>query len=213
VTPKQELKPLPVPGHDTHTPTGVGTPTVFTKPGGTTDVKPIAMETVPKTSFDVDLYDPKANDSYESISQEYYNDKRYAAALKAHNGNRPLQGGQAVEVPPIHILKKKFPGQVGTVTPTGGTSTPPTGTPLAGGPQWGPSANKLEPAPIRATGTGRGNYIVPQGGMSMKAIARLTLGSEQRWKDIWDLNPPFTNPDDTLTAGTELRLPADARIP
>jgi hypothetical protein len=167
------------------------------------------VETVPRTSFDVDLYHPQANDSYESISMEYYNDKRYAPALKAFNGNQPLQGGRVVEVPPIHILKKRHPGQVGTVTPAGGT-----GTPLTGGPQWTPTANKPEPTPIRATGTGRGVYTVPQGGMSMKAVARLTLGSEQRWQDIWKLNPHLsTPPDDTLAAGTELTLPADARVP
>jgi hypothetical protein len=206
VTPKPDLRPVPMPNSNPRP--GAGTPTEYTKPSGTSEVRPIVSETVPRTTFDVDLYEPKANDSYESISQEYYNDKRYAAALKAHNGNLPLQGGRAVEVPPIHILKKKFPGQVGAVTPAGGTSTPSTGGPL-----WSPATTKPDPTPIRAAGAGRGVYVVPQGGMTMKAIARLTLGNEQRWRDIFDLNPHFTNPDDVLTAGTELRLPTDARIP
>ena len=47
--------------------------------------------------------------------------------------------------------------------------------------------------------------------MTMKAVAKLTLGNEQRWGDIYDLNSHLR--PDNLPAGTELKLPADARIP
>ena len=188
-------------------PVGMGTPTAFTKPGGTTEVKPVAPEFAPKTDFDVDMYDPKANDSYESISLEWYNDRRYAAALRAFNQNKPLQGGHAVDVPPIHILKRRFPAQAGgAVTPVGGAGAGPSATP-----QWGPAGDKPD-APARAVGAGRGGYVVPPGGMTMKAVARLTLGNEQRWRDIYDLNSNL-RPDDVLPPGTELKLPPDARLP
>src|SRR5205085_512778 len=72
-----------------------------------------AADRPPSTSFDVDLYEPRAGDTYESISREYYNDPRYAAALRAFNNNRPLQGGVQVEVPPMGVLRKKFPQLVG----------------------------------------------------------------------------------------------------
>ena len=187
-------------------PVGMGTPTAFTKPGGTTEVKPVAPEFAPKTGFDVDLHDPKANDSYESISLEWYNDRRYAAALRAFNQNKPLQGGHSVDVPPIHILKRRFPAQAGgAVTPVGGAAVP------SATPQWGPAGDKPD-APARAVGAGRGGYVVPPGGMTMKAVARLTLGNEQRWRDIYDLNSNL-RPDDVLPPGTELKLPADARLP
>ena len=45
----------------------------------------------------MDLYDPKMVDSYESISQEWYNDKRYAAALRAFNNYK-----HALEMDPKH---------------------------------------------------------------------------------------------------------------
>jgi hypothetical protein len=188
-----------------------GTPAVFTKPGGTTEVKPVGAASAPKTDFDVDLYDPKANDTYEAISLEYYNDKKWAAALRAFNRNQPLQGGRFVEVPPIHVLKKRFPGQAGgaIATPIGGTGT----LPPSSGPDWGPAGGRPEPTPARATGSNRGVFVIPQGGMTMKAVARATLGSEQRWGDIWDLNRQFTDPSQVLPAGTELKLPSDARLP
>ncbi len=50
---------------------------------------------------------------------------------------------------------------------------------------------------------------VPMGGMSMQAVARLTLGNEQRWSEIYDLNPQL-NPS-KVPAGTDLKLPADAK--
>ena len=195
VTPKPNFGP----------PVGVGSPAAFTKPGGATEARPVVPEAAPKTDFDVDLYDPKANDSYDSISLEFYNDRRYAAALRAFNQNQALQGGRYVNVPPIHILKRRFPAQTGgVVTPVGGAGgAAPTSTP-----QWGPAGD----APPRAVNAGRGGYVVPAGGTTLKAVARLTLGNEQRWRDIYDLNPQVTNPD-VLPAGTELKLPPDARLP
>ena len=177
-----------------------GVPTGFTKPGGATDVKPVVPESLPRTGFDVDLYDPRANDSYESISQEYYNDKRFAAALRAFNYNKPLQGGHFVEVPPIHILKKRFPAQVGAI-PTGPASAPSTG-----GPDWG-AAPKPEPLPARAAS--RGTYIVPPGGLTMEQVAR-QLGV--KWSEIYDLNPQYST-GVLLAGGTELKVPPTARLP
>lgn len=201
--PKPEFKP-PMP--EFPPPAGIGTTAVFTKPSGSPEVKPTVPEIAPKTNFDVDLYEPKANDSYESISMEYYNDKRYAAALKAFNSNQALTGGRFVAVPPMHILKKKFPGQVGNVTPVGGTG----GTPSSA-PQWGPAGESSTPVPARAAGIYRGTYVVPAGnGMTMLNVAKLTLGNEQRWRDIYDLNPNL-RPGDVLPPGTELKLPSDAR--
>jgi LysM repeat protein len=159
---------------------------------------------MPKTGFDVDLYYPRSNDTYESISQEYYNDKRYAAALRAFNSNAALQGGQTIDVPPMHVLKKSFATFIGTqpggaprVVPTGASSTP----------EWG-SAPKPDPAPARPANN-RNTFVVPPSGMTMEAIAR-QVGVT--WRDIYDLNPSY-NPGVFLPAGTELRMPANAKLP
>ena len=54
-------------------------------------------------------------------------------------------------------------------------------------------------------------YRVPPGdGMSLPAVAKLVLGNDQRWRELYDLNPDV-NPS-KVTAGTELKLPADARV-
>lgn len=186
VGPKTDVKP---PAFD---PPALGTPTGFTKPAGASDAKPIAPEFAPKTTFDVDVHDPKANDTYETISLEFYNDKRFATALKAFNQNQPLQGGRYVNVPPIHVLKRQFPTQAGgAVVPVGASGAP------SSDPVWG-----AVPKPAA-----RNTFTVPQGGMTLRQIARQALGNEQRWSDIYDLNPQITKPSDLLPAGTELKLP------
>ncbi len=163
-------------------------------------VTPVAaIERSPTTSYDVDLHEPKAGDTYESISREFYNDTRYAAVLKTYNRNKPLQGSGPIDVPPLHVLKRYTQNQpqsgVVPVSQTGATQ------------EWGsaPAA-----AAVR-TGADK-SFRIPTGGMSMRAVARLTLSNEQRWNDIYALNPQL-RPDEILPAGTELRLPADARNP
>ena len=46
--------------------------------------------------------------------------------------------------------------------------------------------------------------------MSLPAVAKLVLGNDQRWRELYDLNPDV-NPS-KVSAGTELKLPADARV-
>jgi nucleoid-associated protein YgaU len=197
-------------------PAGPGTRIEFTKPGGTTEVRPAGVaEQPPRTSFDVDLYEPRLGDTYESIAREYYNDTRYAAALRAYNQNKPLQNSGPVEVPPIHVLRKQHPQLIGTGAAPAGRSG--SGTPRAG--EWAPaggtvrSAGAVEPQPaFRSAGTSR-TFTVPAGGMTLRAIARHTLGSEQRWAAIWEANPQITQADGVIPAGTVLQLPAGARVP
>ena len=96
-----------------------------------------------------------------------------------------------VEVPPVHVLRRRFPQLAGP----GGDWNPPATT---------------DPAPaFRAPGGKR--FVVPAGGMSLGAVARQTLGSEARWREVYDLNPRVS--PDLAPAGTELRLPADATVP
>jgi LysM repeat protein len=175
----------------------------FTKPPSSPTVTPVSGsgsgERVPSTSYDVDIYDPKPGDSYPSIAREFYNDTRYAAALQAYNRNKPIRPADPIEVPPIYILKRMMPAEPGGGVPAAG---PGSSAPAA----WNPSGT-----PAARSG-GHVLFRVPQGGMSMRAVARWTLGNEQRWTEIYDLNPQ-AKPDEKLPAGTELKLPADARLP
>ncbi|WP_171471812.1 hypothetical protein [Frigoriglobus tundricola] len=200
--PKQPAK-LPIPGAggerpkpsiEPPLPAPVGSSTGFSKASGTTEVRPVVPTSPPQTAFDVDLHEPKANDTYESISLEFYNDRRYAAALQKYNKNKPLTGGGMIEVPPIYVLRKQSPT--------------PASAPPAAQPQWGPVRGAGE-APVRAIGANRGVYVVTQSGMTMKDVARIKLGSEKRWPDIYDLNPQLL--PNNLPAGSELKLPPDAQ--
>ncbi len=159
-----------------------------------------ATERTPTTSYDVDIYELKPGDTWEAISREFYNDSRYAAGLQAYNATkgRSLQSDGAVDVPPIHVVKKSLPG-----------SAQPRGTPAARSttstdPDWGSSAASRT--------SGEKTFRVPQGGMTIRAIARFTLGTDQRWDDIAKLNPSL-KADDIQPAGTEVKLPPDARNP
>lgn len=196
---------------------GLGTPAGFTKPGGSTDARPLVPELAPRTSFDVELYEPRKDDSYDSISKDFYNDARFAKALEAFNRARSPNGVRTVEVPPLHVLRKQFPqlmggavapvispasgtGGTGNTGGTGGTFPPP---PAAGSDGvWGRVGEPPAPAtPVRSN-----TYRVPAGGMTPREIARSVLGSEQKWRDLYDLNGGIL-PDSVLPAGTEVKLP------
>src|SRR5262249_44973700 len=131
-------------------PTGPGTTRIeFTKPAGNPEVRPAGPpERAPSTSFDVDLYEPRAGDTYESISREFYNDTRYATALREFNKGQPLQGGKQVEVPPIHVLRKRFPQLVGA-NPAAMPAAAPSARPVSISgttPDWGtPGAAEAAP--------------------------------------------------------------------
>jgi nucleoid-associated protein YgaU len=171
----------------------------YNKPVGSTEVKPIvAPDRAAQTSFDVDLHEPKNGDTYATISKEFYNDAKYASALQEYNGRRPLQTSVRVEVPPIHVLKKRYPQLISAVVPASGTSK--------SGDVWGP-AGEATPA-FRASG--QRTFTVPTGGMTMGAVARDTLGAPTRWRDIYDLNPSLS-PGDVLPAGTVVKIPTEAK--
>jgi hypothetical protein len=151
------------------------------------------------TTYDVDLHEPTKSDTYATISRDFYNDAKYAAALSEYNGRRALQGGVRVEVPPIHVLKKRYPQLIGAVVPASSVSTPVKDP-------WQPSGENT-PA-FRPTG-GR-TFTVPAGGLRMAEIARMTLGSPTKWSDIYDLNPSLS-PSDLLPAGTVVKIPTETK--
>ncbi len=180
-------------------------PLTFTKPAGGADVRPAGGsntgERPPQTSFDVQLHEPRAGETYESISRDWYNSPNLAAALRAYNRNKPLTGGGTVDVPPLGDLRRMFPQLVG-----GAASR----TASSGG-EW---AASTPVSGVRAESSPAGgvrDFVVPAGGMTMREVAAETLGTANRWSEIWELNKEQTAPNRPLPPGTRLRLPADAR--
>jgi nucleoid-associated protein YgaU len=168
----------------------------YSKPIGSTVARPIAADRAATTSFDVDLHEPKKDDTYASISKDFYNDAKYATALQEYNGRRPLQTSVRVEVPPIHVLKKRYPQLVGAVVPVSGKSSDGWAPATDTGPAFRPS--------------GQRTFTVPAGGLTMASIARDTLGSISRWRDIYDINPQLS-PGDVLPAGTVVKIPTELK--
>lgn len=182
----------------------VGTTLNMSKPPSSPPPTPnTSIERTPTTSYDVDLYEPKQGDTWESISREFYNDTRFAAALRSVNQNKPLTSGGTVDIPPLYILKQKYQTPTRTAAPSSQSSPIATSAPT-----WGAPASTTSQV---ATSGGGQIYRVPAGGTSMREIAKTYLGNEQRWMEIYNLNPSM-KPDE-VPAGTDVRLPADARLP
>jgi hypothetical protein len=164
---------------------------ILTKPAGGPDVRPASNQEPPRTDFDVDLHEPKAGDTYESISKLHYGDAKYAEALRAYNGGLVLGRGGAVQVPPMYVLRKRYPQLIP------GQRSAPAADP-ARGPDWGPAPGKSD------------SYAVPRAGMTLKDVAAEVYGDGRDWKKLWDVNPRL-DPNAELPAGTKLQLPPDAR--
>lgn len=157
-------------------------------------VVPTVGET--RTDYDVDLHYPKGGgETWASVSKQYLGDDRYGEALKAYNRNAALSQLPRVEIPPIHVLRKKY-------------------ATLIGQPAVAPEKSNIEwaAAPAaRSTSGGYRQYAIPTGGMTMKEVAKAAWGDENMWGKIWDLNPT-QRADEAMRAGTKILLPTDAKI-
>lgn len=187
-SPSAPLLPSAGPG------SGSGARLEYTKPPNTPTVSPVAnSERTPTTSYDVDIYEAKSGDTWEAISREFYSDTKYAAALRAYNLNKVLQTKTSVDVPPIHVLRRASP-QPSAVVPASRTGT---------------TADPWAPAGTGASGAGN-TYRVPRGGTSLQAVARSLLKNEQRWRELYELNPHIADAA-LVPEGTEIKLPSDTR--
>src|SRR6185437_6794301 len=130
----------------------------YTKPMGTPEVKPaVTTDRAAQTSFDVDLYEPKPADTYATISKNFYSDAKYAAALQEYNGRKTVQSLSRVDLPPINVLKQRYPQLIGTAP----TATPPA----KAGDGWTP-VSATTARPLQRT------FTVPTGGLTHSTIAK-----------------------------------------
>ncbi len=135
--------------------------------------------------FDEDLHSLKQNESYRSLSKQYYNSEAYSIALQRYNKDHPGQADY-VRIPPIWVLEKKYAGDItGSQARAVNFTAPPAGD----------AAPRTEPV-----------YSVSDNGEMLADVARKQLGSEDAWKRIWDLNPQL-NPAKAIPGGTRLRMP------
>jgi hypothetical protein len=159
-------------------------------------------------SYDEETYRPRADDTFASISKHFYQSDKYAQALlqfnrehpRAAEGIRhdpPTLSGQAVYIPPIHILEKRHADVIPHIEPAPSVPSP------IGRDVPAPSPGKIGAAANRV-------YQVAPSGETMLQIARTQLGNGDRWREIDKLNPGW-KAEYPIPGGTSLRLPADPR--
>jgi hypothetical protein len=142
-----------------------------------------------QTDFDVDLHYVKSGESFASIAKQHYGDERFGQALEQFNRRLGFDG-RVVQIPPTHWIKK----QTG-----GGRATMPS-----------PAATSNEDwAGIRNNNSIQTIQLDTE--KTFRELARVTLGSEQQWERIFNLNPNFSS-NAKLPVGTTIRLPADAKV-
>ena len=127
--------------------------------------------------------------------------------------SRPVIGATP-EAPPVPPVKIGAAPPLGlspppvSVPPLGAESTPKTpALPVGLG---SPKGGTLGAAPPTKDATKR--FIVSAPGQHILQIAHETLGDRNRWSEIYRLNPTI-QPSQLIPAGTELRLPMEARVP
>jgi nucleoid-associated protein YgaU len=174
-------------------------------------------------SFDEEVYRCKPGDTFDKISTNHYHTERYALALLLFNRDHPLasdavrrdppqlEPGLPVYLPPTRILEARYRSVItGLPSPT---ETAPSSR--ADVPRVDRSANSspqpgAAPAGVWTAPLGYQQYRVQPQGETMREIARATLGTGERWAEIYKLNPTF-RPEYRVPGGTMLRLPPDAR--
>jgi hypothetical protein len=171
---------------------------------------PYTVVTPQVDSYDEETYVCKPNDTFLSISRQYYQSEKYERALLLFNRNHPratdairqdppvVRDGQPVYIPPLRVLERQYASVIPDHIPL-----PPPVPPLA-------SATPGYPAPLAASGDRL--YRVQPNGEMLWDVAQRTTGRNDRWAEIYALNPQL-NPQQPIPGGTTLRLPADASVP
>jgi nucleoid-associated protein YgaU len=155
-------------------------------------------------SFEEQEYVCKAGDSWAAISKGHYLTEQYAEALRQYNlrdaliddaeklASGPIRAGQVLYLPSQKLLEKRYGHLIPGLKGDRPTAQPEVRKPVT---------------PVKPV-----EYRVRAGGQTMWEIARLTLGSGDRWAEIYRLNSHL-NSEQPIPAGTTLRLPGDAKLP
>jgi hypothetical protein len=205
----------------------IGAPAAVAVPPIQAPVPPPGPVTPRVESYDEEMHRCQPGDTFQSISQRYYHSDKYEQALLLFNRAHPmatdsirqtpplLQPGQMVYIPPLRILEQRYPSAIPGLTPLPSLPPPapnPAMAPIQPVPPQPPVARPVGPAPSAGVAPfGEKKYRVRAGGERFFDIAQRTLGSGQRWGEIYKLNQGF-NPNYPVPAGAVLRMPAAACI-
>lgn len=193
-------------------------------------------------SYDLQSIVIRPNETFATLSAQVYGSERYQHALAEFLRDRDprlaqLVPGQTVDVPPAEELERRFGRLIPpagapesrapvatTSAPGWAASTPPaavTSSPIPAEPTIAPAG----PTPLRPAGPAAAaapwsegrpaatekRYRV-QANDTLYGIAKRTLGSGDRWTEIYELNKDLLQGGTQLQANMLLRLPADAKL-
>lgn len=160
----------------------------------------------------------KPNQTFRDIAKEKYNTDQYEKALLAYNRDHPratdalrgdspvLQAGQAVYIPSASVLNHRYPHLVPGLT--AGPAAPAT-APVAPAPMSSPAPAVPTIGVSHSSGAspaGARQYTVQADGETLWSIAKQTLGKNDRWPEISQLNAGLDTAQ-PLPVGTTLKLP------
>jgi hypothetical protein len=177
-------------------------------------------------TFDVHAVNITETVTWAGLSNSQYGSEMYASALQEFNRtyhqDAPRNTGDPqpegrVYLPPKAYLEKKYTALISsreTVLVKSAQPGSPSfkeGSEARAGQKPNRTAGSVVPASAWSESHGSRTYKVKGQNQFLLLIARKTLGDEKRWQEIYHLNPKI-RPDYPVPEGTEINLPADARV-
>jgi nucleoid-associated protein YgaU len=169
-------------------------------------VKPEIPAPDRKKEHEEDWHTWRSGDTYALISQEYYHDARYAAALEKYVKEHRKSGDNFIRVPEEWRLKEMYPDLIGNGDKTDRSDGRTRGDGLkfeAVAPLQG---DRRSAPPAAVSSRSSDEYkVTNESGELIRDVARKALGDAASWKKLYELNPGI-DPTLPIPAGTTLRL-------
>jgi hypothetical protein len=183
-------------------------PTIKVPAPGTKIEAPPTVPSTNRNTYEEDWHTWTARDTYAGISQEYYHDGKYAAALEAYNKEHRKAGDPIVRVPPTWKLDELYPNLIGKSAEKPERATPEARPAGNGGIKFEPVAPLPGAGKTAATPTSRTDEykVTAEAGEMIRDVARKALGNADSWRKISSLNPDL-DPTLPIPAGTVVKLP------
>lgn len=170
---------------------------------------PEADKALPLTSGRLLAHPVKAGDTLIAIARRYYGDESVVERLAAYNKNRvgprnSLRVGVTLRIPPRDVLMGRA-----RLADDASPSVIPSGSRRA---ENSPTNTARETATGRttpsSTSTASATTYTVKAGDTLGTIARATLGTSKRWREIFDANRTTLSDEDSLKVGMKLKIPA-----
>jgi hypothetical protein len=186
-------------------------PPIDTNPLPPIGPSPGAAGPAKKTDYEEDWHTWRSGDTMALVSQEFFHDARYAAALEAYNKDRRSPGNNMIRVPPTWVLEEQFGHLIKADKEKADKTDRPERpeTKPAGGINFEPAApiaSGRRPPPPPATPVSRTDEYRVTAEESVRDVAHKALGDANAWRKLTELNPSI-DPTLPIPAGTVLKLP------